>query len=80
MELHRNRTDRFTTLVDGVATSDTEAGTSRTTTISSWDLFSWKTSTVGIRTDLTDTWTTPSSSTVRITTVRFLGIGRTTCT
>ncbi|MBF4616434.1 signal peptidase I [Curtobacterium sp. VKM Ac-1376] len=71
--------ERFTTLIDGVASSDTSTGTARTTTISSSGLFSFRSSTITIRTDLTDTWTTASDSTVRITTVRFLGLGRTSC-
>lgn len=70
--------ERFTTLVDGQATATAPAGT-RSTTLSSWDLFTWRTSTVSIRTDLTTTWTTTSDSTVRIVTVRFLGFGRTSC-
>lgn len=71
--------ERFTTLIDGSASSDTSAGTARSTTISTSELFTWKTSTVTIRTDITSTWTTASESSVRITTIRFLGIGRTSC-
>lgn len=71
--------ERFTTVIDGVASSDTSAGTARSTTISSWDLFSFRTSSVTVRADVTSTWTTTSASSVRISTVRFLGLGRTTC-
>lgn len=69
---------RFTILVDGRATATTPADT-RTSTLSSWDLFTWRTSTVSVRTDLTDTWTATSMDTIRIVTVRFLGFGRTSC-
>lgn len=70
---------RFTVLVDGRVAATTPAA-ARAATIGSWDLFTWRTSTVSIRTDLTDTWTTTSTDTVRIVTVRFLGFGRTSCT
>lgn len=69
---------RFTILVDG-RTAATAAADARETTLGSWDLFTWRTSTVTIRTDLTDTWTATSTDTVRIVTVRFFGFGRTTC-
>lgn len=69
---------RFTVLVDG-RTAATTTADGRTTTLASWDLFTWRTSTVSIRTDLTDTWTATSADTVRIVTVRFLGFGRTSC-
>lgn len=69
---------RFTVLVDGRAAATTPAD-ARAATIGSWDLFTWRTSTVSVRTDLTDTWTTTSTDTVRIVTVRFLGFGRTSC-
>lgn len=72
--------ERFTTMIDGVASSDISAGTARSTTISSWDLFSFRTSSITVRADVTSTWTTASVSSVRISTVRFLGIGRTSCT
>ncbi|TCU42275.1 hypothetical protein EDF51_1221, partial [Curtobacterium sp. PhB25] len=32
-----------------------------------------------VRADVTSTWTTTSASSVRISTVRFLGLGRTSC-
>lgn len=70
--------DRFTTLVDGQAVS-TSSTAARATTVRSSDLFAWRTSSVSIRTDLTDTWTAVSDSSVRIVTVRFLGFGRTSC-
>lgn len=69
---------RFTILVDDqpVTTATADA---RTATISSRDLFVWKTSTVRIRTDLTTAWTAQSESSVTITTIRILGLGRTSC-
>lgn len=71
--------DRFTTLIDGVASSDTSAPTARATILSPRELFSFRRSTINIRTDLTSTWTATSTSAVQIVTVRFLGIGRTSC-
>ncbi|WIE65082.1 signal peptidase I [Curtobacterium sp. MCLR17_036] len=70
--------ERFTTLVDGQATA-TAAPATRSTTLSSRDLFTWRTSTVSVRTDLTPAWTATSDSTVRIVTVKFLGFGRSSC-
>ncbi|PZF55582.1 signal peptidase I [Curtobacterium sp. MCSS17_008] len=70
--------ERFTVLVDGQAVTQRPAD-ARSTTLGSWDLFTWRTSTVSIRTDLTSTWTATSTDTVRVVTVRFLGFGRTSC-
>ncbi|QQD76172.1 signal peptidase I [Curtobacterium sp. YC1] len=70
--------DRFTVLVDGRAAA-TQPARSRAATLSSWNLFTWRSSTVSVRTDLTGTWTATAASTVRIVTVRFLGIGRSSC-
>ncbi|PZF59438.1 signal peptidase I [Curtobacterium sp. MCBD17_013] len=71
--------DHFTVLVDGQPDGTVTAPGARTSTLDAADFFAWKTSTVSIRTDLTDTWTTPSTSTVRITTIRLFGLGTTTC-
>ncbi|WBU37019.1 signal peptidase I [Homoserinibacter sp. YIM 151385] len=72
------RPERFTTIVDGTPGAAVD-GAARSTILSPEGLFSWRTSTVSIRTDLTSTWTTASTGSVKITTVRFLGFGRTTC-
>jgi len=70
--------ERFTVLVDGQEVAQRPAD-ARSTTVGSWDLFTWRTSTVSIRTDLTSTWTATSTESVRVVTVRFLGFGRTSC-
>ncbi|WP_258366462.1 hypothetical protein [Curtobacterium sp. MCPF17_011] len=71
--------ERFTVLVDGAASGISTAARARDVTLGASDFFVWKTSTISVRTDLTDTWTATSSSTVRITTIRLFGLGRTSC-
>ena len=71
--------ERFTVLVDGAASGISATPAERDVTLGASDFFIWKTSTISVRTDLTDTWTAASSSTVRITTIRLFGLGRTSC-
>jgi signal peptidase I len=71
--------ERFSVLVDGAPSGITSAPDERAVTLGASDFFVWKTSTVAVRTDLTDTWTAVSTSTVRITTIRLFGLGRTSC-
>jgi hypothetical protein len=70
---------RFTVLVDGAVSGISATAGERDVTLGASDFFIWKTSTISVRTDLTDTWTATSSSTVRITTIRLFGLGRTSC-
>lgn len=70
--------DHFTVIVDGQDVT-TQPASSRTATLNPWNLFAWRSSTVRIRTNLTNTWTATTDDSVRITTIRFLGIGRTSC-
>ncbi|WIB15791.1 signal peptidase I [Curtobacterium sp. MCPF17_050] len=71
--------ERFTVLVDGAASGISTGAGERDVTLGASDFFVWKTSTISVRTDLTDTWTATSPSTVRITTIRLFGLGRTSC-
>ncbi|NII42628.1 signal peptidase [Curtobacterium flaccumfaciens] len=71
--------ERFSILVDGVASGITTGPDAAQVALRASDFFQWKTSTIGVRTDLTDSWTATSNSTVRITTIRLFGLGRTSC-
>ncbi|PZE64337.1 signal peptidase I [Curtobacterium sp. MCBD17_021] len=71
--------ERFSVLVDGAVSGISAAAGEHDVILGASDFFIWKTSTISVRTDLTDTWTATSSSTVRITTIRLFGLGRTSC-